>query len=120
MSRLSDECSSCKFKEGDCGNHHVDFEGKVHFDIPSECACDKYGGCMFWKRSIESREKEIEKIKRIIEKQKDMIAQLEQEIEYEKTIDKRIESSGKTFEFVADIVNVDLVNCEIKKESSQE
>ena len=120
MSRSSDDCSSCKFQKCDCGHHHVDYEGKVHLDIPSESACDRYYQCMFWKRSIESREKEIEKIKRIIEKQKDMIAQLEQEIEYEKTIDKRIESSGKTFEFVADIVNVDLVNCEIKKESSQE
>ena len=119
MSRCSDDCSSCKFQKGDCGHHHVDFEGKVHLDIPSECACNQYYQCEFWKRSIESREQEIEKIKRLIEKQKDMIAKLEKEIAYEKEIDKRIESSGKTFEFVCDFVNVDLVNGEIKKESSQ-
>ena len=40
------QCKTCKKYNGDCGNHFKDEFNHVHFDIPSEGACDRYGWCM--------------------------------------------------------------------------
>lgn len=74
------ECASCKHSDGDCGNHHVDFEGKVHLDIPGLPACDRYDQCMFWERSNDSRRKEINEQITLIIKALSKIQILESEI----------------------------------------
>ena len=74
------ECTSCKFREGDCGHHHVDYDGNLHLDIPGLASCDRYGQCEFWKRSNASRRKEIvEKVEAIM-KALQKIKDLEDEI----------------------------------------
>lgn len=93
MSKVSDECRTCKYRFVDCGNHHVDFEGKIHLDIPSEAACDRWGQCMFWKRSIESRQDEIQRLKNLIDKHNEQIEQLEREIQREKEEDERMKKA---------------------------
>ena len=30
------ECVCCKLYKGDCGKHHIDADGHIHYDIPSE------------------------------------------------------------------------------------
>ena len=42
------ECKDCKLSNGDCG-HHFEMDGIIHFDIPSEGACDRFGDCGFFK-----------------------------------------------------------------------
>ena len=74
------ECTSCKFREGDCGHHHVDYDGNLHLDIPGLPSCDKYGQCMSWERSIESRRKEIGEKLTAIMKALQKIKDLEDEI----------------------------------------
>jgi predicted RNase H-like nuclease (RuvC/YqgF family) len=78
------ECTSCKFREGDCGHHYESVDGEVDLTIPAEHSCDRYGQCMFWKRSIESRRKEIRRLHNLIEKHINQINILEREIQREK------------------------------------
>lgn len=87
------ECKSCKFSSGDCGHHHVDFEGKVHMDIPGQPSCDRYDQCMFWKRSIESRRDEIRRLHNLIEKHINQINILEREIQREIDEDERLKKA---------------------------
>lgn len=51
---MSTECKDCKFREGDCGNHFIS-NGSTNYDIASLSACDKYGNCMFFERTDESK-----------------------------------------------------------------
>lgn len=92
---MSDDCKTCKYLSGDCGHHHVDFEGKVHLDIPSESACNQYYQCMFWERSIESRQDEIRRLKNLIEKHNEQIERLEREIQREKEEAELIEKAAR-------------------------
>ena len=82
------ECTSCKFREGDCGHHHVDYDGNLHLDIPGLPSCDKYGQCMSWERSIESRRKEIGEKLTAIMKALQKIKDLEDEIAAEEQKEK--------------------------------
>ena len=82
------ECTSCKFREGDCGHHHVDYDGNLHLDIPGLPSCDKYGQCMSWERSIESRRKEIGEKLIAIMKALQKIKDLEDEIAAEEQKEK--------------------------------
>lgn len=33
---MKEECKNCKYYEGDCGNHHIDFNRHINYDIPAE------------------------------------------------------------------------------------
>lgn len=43
------ECRNCSQYEGDCGYHFKNGYGHTNFEIPSECATDRYNNCMFYK-----------------------------------------------------------------------
>lgn len=45
------ECKNCAKYKGDCGHHFKDFNNHIHYDIPSEAAGDKYGGCEFYEEN---------------------------------------------------------------------
>lgn len=49
------KCEDCKFREGDCGHHHISYDGTTNYDIASLSACDRYGDCFFFKRMAESK-----------------------------------------------------------------
>ena len=36
------ECKNCKYFDGDCGKHHIDYHQHINYDIPSEFC---YGEC---------------------------------------------------------------------------
>lgn len=82
------ECTSCKFREGDCGHHHVDYDGNLHLDIPGLASCDRYGQCEFWERSNASRRKEIVEKAEAIMKALQKIKDLEDEIAAEEQKEK--------------------------------
>jgi len=87
------ECKWCKFSSGDCGHHYKSIEGETDLTIPSESACDKYGQCMFWKRSIESRREEIRRLHNLIEKHINQINVLEREIQREQDEEERMKKA---------------------------
>lgn len=87
------ECKTCKFKAGDCGHHFVSVEGETDLTIPAEHSCDRYGQCMFWKRSIESRREEIRRLHNLIEKHINQINILEREIQREKDEEERMKKA---------------------------
>ena len=89
------DCKSCKFKTGDCGKHFESVDGEVDLTIPAESSCDRFGQCMFWKRSIESRRDEIRRLHNLIEKHINQINILEREIQREKEEDERIEKAAR-------------------------
>lgn len=62
------ECKNCAHFKGDCGHHFVDWDNHIHFDIPSEAACDKYGQCNGYEPSEEYiRRTNTAKIQKIID-----------------------------------------------------
>lgn len=48
------DCRNCTKHKGDCGHHFIDGDEHIHYDIPVESACDRYGDCSF---STERRNK---------------------------------------------------------------
>lgn len=35
---MKEECKYCRYYEGDCGKHHIDYHKHIHYDIPAEYA----------------------------------------------------------------------------------
>lgn len=42
------DCRNCTKHKGDCGHHFIDGDEHMHYDIPVESACDRYGDCSFY------------------------------------------------------------------------
>lgn len=41
-------CKNCTKHKGDCGHHFIDGDEHIHYDIPAESSCDRYGDCSFY------------------------------------------------------------------------
>ena len=64
------QCKTCKKYKGDCGNHFKDEFNHIHFDIPSEGACDRYGWCTFYEEIRSEYQialEQLEKYERMID-----------------------------------------------------
>lgn len=42
------ECRNCRSYEGDCKHHFIDNRGHIHYDIPSNSCCDRFGNCSYY------------------------------------------------------------------------
>jgi len=87
------DCKTCEFKTGDCGHHFESVEGEIDLTIPAEHSCDRFGQCMFWERSIESRRDEIRRLQNMIEKNIKQINILERDIQRKKDEEERLKKA---------------------------
>lgn len=46
---IFNDCRDCKKYKGNCGNHHIDTDNHIHYDIPSEAymmnVLGEHGSC---------------------------------------------------------------------------
>lgn len=59
------DCRNCTKHKGDCGHHFIDGDEHIHYDIPVESACDRYGDCSFYTERRNKFQIQIDLLRRI-------------------------------------------------------